>query len=85
LSSGILSVGGLLITNFAVSGSSLTIEGVSGTTGGQYAVLASTDVTLPVSQWTPIVTNALDSNGNFSFTTNYNTAVPKQFFMVRTP
>jgi len=85
LSSGILSVGGLSITNFAVSGSSLTIEGLNGSAGGQYAVLASTNVALPVSQWTPIVTNTFDSNGDFSFTTNYNAAVPQQFFMLRAP
>jgi len=85
LSSGILSVGGIVITNFTLSGSSLTIEGLGGNASSQYAILTSTNVALPVNQWTPIATNTFDGSGNFSFTTNIATGLPQQYFQLRAP
>jgi hypothetical protein len=85
LSSGILSITGPpSITNFTLTGSSLVLQGGFGPASAPYTVLASTNVALPVNQWTPIATSAFDGSGNFEFTTNI-TALPRQFFMISTP
>ena len=53
----------------------------------KYVVLVSTNLTLPRSQWTPVATNVLGANGNFTLTvTNaVNRAVPRQFYLLQVP
>ena len=55
------------ITSMSLFGTSLIISGTNGTTGSPFAVLMSTNAALPLSQWTPMVTNVFTS-GNFSLT-----------------
>ena len=84
-SSGVLGVTGPpSITNFVVSGSSVTLQGGFGTAFGQYTVVTTTNVTRPANQWTPLATNFFDGSGNFEFTTNITT-LPQQYFMLRVP
>jgi hypothetical protein len=47
----------------------------------------STDLALPLSQWTPVATNVLSANGNFSITvTNaVSAAIPCQFYILQSP
>jgi hypothetical protein len=56
----------LSILSFRISGATLTMTGGNGVTGGQYVVLASTNLTLPRAQWTPVATNNFDGGGNFN-------------------
>ncbi len=49
-----------------LSGTTLSITGSNGTPDAQYVVFASTNLALPLAQWTPLVTNAFDGSGNFS-------------------
>lgn len=58
------------ITHISVSGTTLSISGTNGTPTGNYVVLDSTNVALPVAQWTPLLTNAFDGSGNFNLSTN---------------
>ncbi len=44
-----------------------------GTNNGPYYVLSSTNVALPLSNWTRLQTNSFDANGNFSFTNTITT------------
>jgi hypothetical protein len=46
----------------------LVMSGSFGTPNGTYYILESTDLSLPVSQWTPVLTNQFDNNGNYNFT-----------------
>ena len=86
LSSGMLSISGPpAITSFQISGSSLTVQGAFGPPNQQFALLASTNVTLPLNQWTPLDSNFFDGNGNFNLTTTINPTLPQQFYRLRTP
>jgi len=55
--------------------------------GRPYAVLANTNPAIPLSQWTPVVTNVLPGGGAFSITAT-NAASPaasQEFYILQTP
>ena len=67
------------------SNGSLILSGSGGVTNGAYQVLASTNIALPLNQWTPIATNQFDSSGNFIFTNAVPTNAPQRFFLLQEP
>jgi autotransporter-associated beta strand protein len=70
-------------TSVSVSGTTLTISGTNGAGGGQYVLLGSTNVALPLIQWTPLLTNMFDGSGNFNLSTNIvNPALPQEFYIL---
>ena len=71
------------VTGVGRSGSQLVVSGISGYPDQQYRVLASTNVILPLTNWTPILTNVFGSDGSFSFTNNIN--LPQRFFRLAVP
>ncbi len=70
-----------VISSASLSGANLVISGTNGTPNLNYAILASTNVALPLASWTALVTNAFDGSGNFSYTNSV--AAPKQFFRIQ--
>ncbi|HEY2084199.1 MAG TPA: hypothetical protein VGI88_15555, partial [Verrucomicrobiae bacterium] len=71
------------ITYVTVSGTTLTLNATNGAVGGRVVLLGTTNLTQALSQWTPILTNNFDSNGNLNLSTNViNPAVPQQFFIL---
>jgi RNA polymerase sigma factor (sigma-70 family) len=75
-----------VIQSFSSSGATLTIRGTNGVSDWRYVVLASTNLTLPLAQWRPVVTNAVGVNGDFKASIALtNTLVPnarQQFFIL---
>jgi autotransporter-associated beta strand protein len=69
------------ITSVSLSGTSLVISGTNGTAGLQFAVLSSTNLMLPLSQWTPVVTNTF-TGGSWSTTNTVDPSVPQIFYML---
>jgi autotransporter-associated beta strand protein len=63
----------------------LTLSGTNGPPNWTYRVLTSTDIGLPVANWTPIQTNAIDANGNFSFAAPIEIGTPQRFFILAVP
>ena len=76
-------VGAPQVTSLTLSGTQLVMRGISSFPDQSYRVLASTDVSLPVSSWAPIATNVFASDGSFSFTNTVN--LPKRFFLLAVP
>ena len=71
------------ITSINARGTTLTITATNGPLGGQFVLLGSTNITKPLSQWTPLLTNNFDGSGNLNLTTNIlDPAVPRQFFVL---
>jgi hypothetical protein len=62
----------------------LMMSGSFGVPFGTYYILASTDMTLPVNQWTPVFTNQFDGGGNYNFT-NPITPAPGVYFILEVP
>ena len=51
-----------VIANIIYTTSTITVTGTNGMFGGVYRILASTNLTLPVTSWTPILTNMFSVN-----------------------
>lgn len=59
-----------VITGIGLSGTTLTISATNGSNGGQFVLLESTNVSLPLNQWLPVLTNNFDGGGNLNLSTN---------------
>jgi T5SS/PEP-CTERM-associated repeat protein len=73
------------IGSITVSGTSVIIAGTNGIAGANYAVLTSTNVTIPMTDWLSLVTNQFDASGNFSITNPIASGELQSFFRIRTP
>jgi hypothetical protein len=70
-------------SGISVGGNGLVMSGSWGTPDGTYDVLVTTNVFLPLNQWTPLLTNQFDINGNFNFTNIPDPGVPQQFYILQ--
>jgi mono/diheme cytochrome c family protein len=64
-------------------GTNFILGGTNGWPGQFYYVLTSTNIALPRSQWTPIVTNPFDPSGNFIFTNQTDPSIPYLFYLLQ--
>jgi autotransporter-associated beta strand protein len=64
-------------------GTNLVVSGIGGTGFGNYRVLSSTNVAVPVTAWAPVATNAFEFDGSFSFTNLVDPAKPTEYFGVQ--
>jgi hypothetical protein len=53
--------------------------------GGTYQVLASTNLLLPLTNWSVLTTSNFNSLGNFSFTNSISSTNPGMFYILRVP
>ena len=56
------------ITSFSLNGANIVITATNGQAGDAYYLLSSTNLALPVNQWTAVATNVLGNAGNYTFT-----------------
>ena len=73
-----------VIASAVYSGGSLILSGSNGSPGTNYYVLASTNLSLPFSNWQRVATNAFDQNGGFLFTNDASVA-PSEYFILQLP
>ena len=80
-----LTVPVLAIASFNLSGTTLTINGLNGQAGATCVVLASTSLSLPLNQWSPVATNALSASGPFTITAPnaVDASARQQFFVLQ--
>ena len=71
------------ITGVSVSGPTLNITATNGAINGQFVLLGTTNLALPLAQWKPILTNNFDGSGDLNLSTNIiQSTVPTEFFDV---
>jgi hypothetical protein len=72
------------INSITLTADGIVVSGTNnnGTTGGNYAVLVSTNLALPVSQWTALSTQAYNQDGTLSFTNAVGTD-PQRFYILQ--
>ncbi len=73
------------IARFAVNGANLELSGTNGTPGTAYYILTSTNVALPLANWTRVTTNQFDVKGGFGFTNAISSATPQRFYLLQLP
>jgi hypothetical protein len=73
-----------LLTGISLAGTNLVVTVADSATGGVYLVLMSTNMSLPLTNWTVLATNVVN-DGNFTFTaTNaVNAAAPNRFYLLQ--
>jgi hypothetical protein len=64
------------------SGMQLVFSGSGGPAGGTNYVVAATDLSQPLAQWTRVATNQFDVSGNYASTNAVPPGVPQQFYRV---
>ena len=67
----------------SLSVGSFVCSGSNGVPYEPYYVLASTNLGLPLTNWTLVSTNAFDLNGNFNFTNPANPNSPQTFYILQ--
>jgi hypothetical protein len=74
------------ITNIRMSGANVVAAGTNGNAPGTFFyTLASTNLALPVTNWTAIATNQFGPGGEFNFTNTIDSRKAWQFYMLRLP
>jgi autotransporter-associated beta strand protein len=74
------------ITSVQMVGTNIVIHGTNNNvpnTSFKWVVLTSTNIALPFSSWTPVVTNSFTQGGTFDYTNPIVTTTPKLFFEVK--
>ena len=69
----------------SVSGGNLTMSGYYGPPGTNYVLLSSTDVALPLGNWTRVLTNQFDAEGKFSVTQPFSSGPTQNFYRLLLP
>ena len=73
-------IGGVVLT----IGGNLVFSGTNGPAGAQYRILTTTNVALPLAEWTPVWTNVFGADGSYNYTNTLG-ADPAAFFLLVSP
>jgi hypothetical protein len=63
----------------------LILNGTGGTPTWTYYLLASTNVSLPLSSWSAVQTGFFDGAGNFQLTNGTDPTLPQRFYILQMP
>jgi hypothetical protein len=66
-------------------GNNLIIAGSGGPSGSPFHLIATTNLSLPLSQWISVASNLFDGSGNFRFTNPAPANLPVRFFRLSVP
>jgi glucuronoarabinoxylan endo-1,4-beta-xylanase len=74
------------IANFQLASTNLVVAGTNGNAPGTFFyTLTSTNLALPLTNWTVISTNQFGPGGGFNFTNTFDSSKAQQFFILRLP
>jgi autotransporter-associated beta strand protein len=80
---GVVSTNPPVVSSASQSGGYLVLQGSGGTPDWSYTILSSTNLTLPLAQWTTTATNFFDASGNFTWTNTDGANGSRQFFVLK--
>ena len=63
----------------------MVVSGSGGATGGNYYLLVSTNLDLPLAAWTRVATNQFGAGGSFVFTNDLTAGGPQLFYRLMLP
>ena len=71
--------------NLSVTANGLNFSGTGGVANANYYLLGSTNPATTISNWTRLLTNQFDSNGNFNFTNSIKANTPQSYYQLQLP
>jgi pectate lyase len=71
------------ITEVLATPTAVILRGTNGDAGAPFQLLASTNLSVPRSNWTVLGTFNFDGSGNFNFTNPISPGAPQRFFCIR--
>ena len=74
-----------VLSDVGLSNGNLTFNGTGGSPGAGYTLLTTTNIALPLADWTTNSTGVFDGTGSFSASIPVHGSAPKAFFRLRTP
>jgi hypothetical protein len=72
-----------ILSTFNASADTVTLSGSGGAVGGGYRVLSSTDLTIPLANWTVAGSGTFDNLGHFSIT--ISKSAPRMYYIISAP
>jgi hypothetical protein len=69
----------------SLAGNGLGFTGTGGVANANYYLLGATNLTMPLSDWTRLLTNQFDPGGNFNFTNAMNRDSSSRFYLLQLP
>jgi len=73
------------IVQASIAGGNVVFSGTNGLPGGTYELVSSTNLAMPLSNWTQVGGGNFDGNGNFSVSNAINASEPQRFYLLRQP
>ncbi len=80
-----LIVGKPVIATAATVSTNFILTGTGGLPTSNYYVLAATNLTVPITNWTHLATNQFDALGNFHWSNSVANPKPNQFYLIQFP
>jgi fibronectin type 3 domain-containing protein len=74
----------LLLTALLATPTSTVLKGWGGVPGREYYVLSSTNLALPLADWTRLATNVFGTNGSCGFTNTPETGIGNRYYLIQT-
>jgi autotransporter-associated beta strand protein len=68
-----------------LSNGAFVFSGSGGSPNATYHVISSTNIALPLINWTPVLTNTFDANGNFNVSILVDPNTKQRFFLLEVP
>jgi hypothetical protein len=74
-----------VISSFSLAGTNLVFNMANSITGGVFTVLTSTNISLPITNWTVLAITNTATGGSFTLTATdaVNPAAPGQFYLLQ--
>jgi hypothetical protein len=74
-----------VIGSASISGNGFMFTGTGGVANANFYLLGTTNLALPMGNWTRLVTNVFDSSGNFNFTNPFAPGAAQTFYRLQVP
>jgi hypothetical protein len=75
----------VIATITLLANTNVVLAGTAGAPTWTYYLLASTNISAPLSNWSAVQTGAFDSLGNFQLTNGEDPTIPQSFYILQLP
>jgi autotransporter-associated beta strand protein len=73
------------IATAVISGNGFAFAGTGGVANANFYLLGSTNLSTPLTNWTPLLTNQFDDSGDFNFTNAIPPGAPQAVYLLQLP